>query len=445
MGPGVREKSRISARADNGVFFYYRRVPKAVGHLDQRRVIRVTLGTTDEAEATMKARQLDEDHERLWATILGGADPTRSWERYETAVALARNFGFTYRDLKQVAEENLDTVVERILAAKSHKKEPAVLDAILGGVEEPEVSLNNLWTIYARHRGPELKGLSPRQLIKHETARKAVVASVVAVLGNKRLKDVVRGDVLRYRDAWAARVKAGEVTIDTANRRFSDIKGMISAVDDALQTSFGDVWKSMNIRKRGKAREKKRTRPPYPVEFVQTQMLKPGAMDGMNLDARLIVYAMVETGLRLSEACNLQGHGIDIFLDAKIPYLKIEERDDREQKTVYSIRQIPLVGVSLWALKQSPNGFPRYFDKGDNASAVINKFLRENGLQPTPKHTVYSLRHTFQDRLLAAGAPDRLQTDLMGHEFEREAYGSGASMEQKLDMLDRIKFKWPIA
>jgi hypothetical protein len=86
---------------------------------------------------------------------------------------------------------------------------------------------------------------------------------------------------------------------------------------------------------------------------------------------------------------------------------------------------------------------PRYHDKGDSLSATINKYLRKNGLRPTPRHSVYSLRHNFQDRLLAAQLLDRVQADLMGHEFGRQKYGEGASLEQKIEALNRIKFRWP--
>ena len=441
----MRSSERISKRTDSNVYFYYRRVPKAVQHLDRRGVIRISLSTTDEVEARVAARRLDRELEDLWAALAMGHDTTAAFERYEAAVSVAKMLGFSYRPVREIGAASIEEIVERVLAAKSRRNEPAVVEAILGGAPDPDVMVSDLWKVYHRHRAAELKGMSPRQLEKHRRSRERAMENVQAVLGNMALKDITRGDVRRYRDSWAERVAAGEITAETANRGFADVKGMISVVDEALQTEFSTPWRSMNIRRRGKNKEKKRTRPPYSSDFIQTKLLRPGVLNGLNLDARLIVYTMVETGLRLGEACNLRGHGIDVFIDAKIPYVEIEERDDREQKTAYSIRRVPLVGVSLWALRQAKHGFKRYFDKGDSASAVINKFLRENGLRPSPKHSVYSLRHSFQDRLLAAGAPDRLQTDLMGHEFDREVYGEGASMEQKLELLTRIKFQWDMA
>lgn len=106
------------------------------------------------------------------------------------------------------------------------------------------------------------------------------------------------------------------------------------------------------------------------------------------------------------------------------------------------MRRIPLVGVAHWAMKQAPNGFARYADKSDSASAAINKFLRSKHLFPSDKHTIYSLRHTFQDRIENIGASDRMQADLMGHEFGRPKYGDGAEMKRRQELLDSIKLKW---
>lgn len=53
--------------------------------------------------------------------------------------------------------------------------------------------------------------------------------------------------------------------------------------------------------------------------------------------------------MRLGEVCNLRL--IDIKLDDEVPHVEVAERTDRRQKTDYSVRRIPLVGVALWAMK----------------------------------------------------------------------------------------------
>lgn len=136
---------------------------------------------------------------------------------------------------------------------------------------------------------------------------------------------------------------------------------------------------------------------------MQDRILADGALDGMNDEQRRLVYLIAETGLRLSEACNLTRERI--VLDALVPHVQIRE-DGRRMKTLQSERDIPLVGVALLAMQAQPNGFPRYRDETRGAlSGAANKFLNKHGLRPTPNHSIYSLRHTFEDRLTAVEAP----------------------------------------
>jgi integrase len=137
---------------------------------------------------------------------------------------------------------------------------------------------------------------------------------------------------------------------------------------------------------------------------------------------------------------NLQRHSI--HLDAPIPYVEVLP-DGRRLKTEDSRREIPLVGAALAAMKLRPDGFPRYRDKASALSATVNKFLGEQGLRPTKDHTIYSLRHSFKDRLVAAEAPDSLIDSLMGHRTGKPKYGKGPSLELKLKFLQSIAFTPP--
>jgi len=61
------------------------------------------------------------------------------------------------------------------------------------------------------------------------------------------------------------------------------------------------------------------------------------------------------------------------------------------------------------AMRAQPDGFPRYRDKADVLSALVNKALYARGLRPELEQSLYSLRHTFEDRLTAVDAPDKTQ------------------------------------
>lgn len=435
-------KDYVSARPDTGMLFFVRRVPKQVAHLDGRGIIRESLRTRDPVIAGLKARVLNEGLEQYWGALLRGEAAETSLKRYRASVDLARSFGFTYQPASVLSAAGLTKELgDRIFAAEEVIGQKASVDALLGGTPAASLRLSELYTTYAEHKETDLSAMSPRQRRHHEGQRKRSISYATEVLGDPDLASVTRADVLRFRQWWISKMDKENLTVEAPNKSFSNIKGMLTVVDDALQTQYGKVWEKLNIKPTKKTRAQKRL--PYTNEFIQDHLLAPHALDGLNLEARCIIYIMTETGLRPSEVVNLRP--ADIVLDHKIPHVLIEEREDRVLKTEASVRSIPLVGAALWAAKQRPGGFDRYRDNADAFSAAANKFLSQNGLRPSPQHTVYSLRHSFQDRILAAKALDRVQADLMGHAFSREVYGEGATLAAKLEVLNRIKFKWDMA
>jgi integrase len=159
------------------------------------------------------------------------------------------------------------------------------------------------------------------------------------------------------------------------------------------------------------------------------------ALAGLNGQARDVLLAMVNTGCRPSEIYGLLPN--EIRLDDNIPHIIVRSNEARALKTTSSERVVPLCGVSLEAMRRNPNGFPRYAGK-DRFSDTVNKFLRHNGSLETPDHSAYSLRHSFEDRMLALNVPDRLAAGLMGHSVKRERYGAGPSLDQLADVVQRL-------
>jgi integrase len=176
--------------------------------------------------------------------------------------------------------------------------------------------------------------------------------------------------------------------------------------------------------------------PPFETAYIRDTFLKGEALRGLNRGARLIFLAMVETGCRPSELCNIRPE--NIHLDAAVPYLSVTFVDDRRLKTENSVRKVPLVGVSLEAMKRAKNGFPRYLDKEGNFSNAAMKFLRENELLPTVNHRVYSIRHSYEKRMLEGGMDDEFRRRTLGHDTNRPEYGDGGALTWRAEQMERI-------
>lgn len=422
----------------SGIYRYYRRVPIEVAHLDKRTHVKQSLKTKKHKEALERAELVHRAAEELWRAMLAGSDKATATDQYAAAVKAAQSLGFTYKPADEAARLSIEEIENRIaLAEENAGKSAVIVNAVLGTAPLPTPRISDIWKIYHEHNASAFKGMSPNQFSEHQVSRERAIRYLQDELGNMQLGQISRADVLRYRKWWMDKIDRERLTAYTANRSFSDLGGMLKVIDNALQTTFLSAWGDIRIKATNATKLAKR--PPFPTAFVDETILAPGALDALNEDGRFIVYTMIETGMRLGEVCNLRPQ--DIRLDADIPHIEVAERDDRRQKTDYSIRRIPLVGVALWAMRKRPQGFARYQDKADAASAVINKVMKSAGLRPTDLHTVYSFRHTFQDRIENAGASDRMQADLMGHEFGRPRYGDGAEMKRRHDLLESIRFK----
>jgi integrase len=287
---------------------------------------------------------------------------------------------------------------------------------------------------YTRINATLLARKSPAQLKKWKIHRETAVATFIDSVGcDPLLTELTTQHTHRFRAHWQSRVLNGEVLIASANRKMRSVAGLYKTIHRFHQLDQKNPFASLTIPggKEGK-------RLAYAPSFVQSHFLAEGMFDELNDEARRVIYLIIETGLRLSEACALTRK--NIHLNTPIPYVEIVD-DDRELKTPGSARCIPLVGVALLAMQKQPDGFPRYRDKADTLSGLVNQVLTEKKLRPGgKKQTLYSLRHTLVDRLIAVEAPEKIQEDLLGHVH---MYGEGSTLEHRHQWLMKIAFKPP--
>ena len=434
--------SKLTPQRKGGFWYLIRRTPAAVRHLDKRPLVKVSTGIriADDPRAiraTRVVQDLNAQLEQDWADLMAGRQPGQK-RRLERARWMAGAYGLAYATNEELAVSPLNELMRRIELLEQTRSgdDPKVVEAMLGGVEPPQLALSGLVDAFEQEQATALKALSPDQRRKAKNPKKRAVANLIAVVGDKTLNELTRADALAFRDWWKDRVIAGEVEIGTANKDLGHIAKMLRTVEDARRLGIS-LEAFAKLRLEG---EETGQRTAYDPDFVQKVILKDGALDGLNEEARRVVYVCADTGLRLSEIVNLLPH--HIRLDAEVPHVEIVA-EGRKLKTRHSARKMPLVGCALAAMKLQPEGFPRYRDKAAGLSALVNKALDTRKMRPTPRHSLYSLRHTFEDRLTALDPPDKIIAVLMGHKHARPKYGQGPTLEHLREWLDRIAFKAP--
>lgn len=424
-----------------GFWHYARRVPPPFAELDRRGIVKQStkVRVADDPrglKASAVAEQINAETEAYWRGLLDGQSAEAS-RRYEAARKRARAMGFDYAQAAEVAARPLDEFMarlERVMQARPEAEESTAA-AVLGGEAPPEVRISSLFDTYEKLERGSLGDMSEDQIRKWRNPKRRAVANLLEVLGDKALSKISRTDALDFRAWWQDRVLEEGIAIETANKDIGHLNKMFRTIDRRHQLSLGPIFGEMRI-EGGSGGQ----RAAYETEFLQDRILADGALDELNAEARRVIYLMIETGLRPSEAVNLTAQ--TIILKGPVPHVKVRA-DERRLKTADSMRDIPLVGVSLAALRAQPEGFPRYRDNAATLSATINKFLDAHKLRPTDNHTLYSLRHSFEDRLTAVEPQDKLIAVLMGHKYARPKYGSGPSLEQKQKWLQLIALKPP--
>ncbi|ABD54914.1 DUF6538 domain-containing protein [Jannaschia sp. CCS1] len=409
-----------------------RRVPRRYCGVEPRETVWISLHTDSETVAMSKADRAWSQMIEAWeARLAGNSDDAEA--RYEAARDLARVRGFRYLDVGAVAKLPVEDVVERVEAIPATMDQLDAIEgaALLGAAPEPCTTVTKTLELYWTLAREKTFGKSEDQLRRWEAPRKKAIKNFVAIVGDKDIANITRDDMLDFRQHWLDRIEAGEVTANSANKDLIHLGDVLKTVNTMKRLGLMLPLGELSF-KQGEAR----TRPPFSEDWITTRLLAPGALDGLNDQARGILLGMVNTGYRPSEGAALTAD--TIRLDCDVPHISIEA-DGRQLKSHFARRVIPLAGASLEAFKQFPDGFPRYRNSA-SLSAVVNKFLRTNGLLETPRHSFYSLRHSFEDRMLAAGIDDRIRRDLFGHRLDRERYGKGASLEHVAELVGRVAF-----
>ncbi len=424
---------RVSLRGS--VYYYIRRVPTHLTALDTRTIVRISLHTDDLAQAQKAAIVAERELQTLWMS-LGAQDDAEAWTRYHAAMERARLEGFVYRTAAEVSEQHLGEILRRMESLAEREPDRPAAFAVAGGESRPGISLTAALKLFKGYVASELVGKRDDQIRRWTGARDLAVSELIACIGeDKFIALLTRDDARKFRDMWLARIRDEGYGRNAMNKQISHLSRILHVVSEELKLELEPIFTGLSVK------ERKKTRPPFTRAFVEEEILAQGALSGLNLDARVALLVCAETGMGAEEVTSLREE--TIHLDAEIPYVEVVAREGAEQKTEYRPRQIPLVGVALAAMKLRPAGIERYYDKNASLSAVINKFMRDNDLLPSAKHTLYSFRHSFQDRLTVVEAPDRIQAELMGHKYVREKYGAGPDLAQKRRWLAKIAYAQP--
>lgn len=426
---------------DRGYWYFIKRVPKRFAHIDSRVKVTRALWTSSKREAQAKAPAIEAEYMAYWEAMAAG-EKNDAAAAFEAAKRLAQARGFPYRRAADLLTSGtMEEILARIesLIRDEKRLAPSIeAGAILGTTAAPPVLLSTaLEEMFEFSAIDRLTGKSEGQKKRWKLPRERAVANFISVCGDMPITEINRSHAQEFRKYWADRIENDNRNPETANKDIGHLSDLFKTWSQYYALELQNPFEKMRFKSRGR---KKTVGLPFSDTWISEKLLKPGALDRLNDEARDILLVMVNTGARPSE---IMGRNVEDFRIAEnIPHLDIVSNDDRQLKTDSAPRKIPLLGVSLEAARRivARGGITRYQDKENGWSGAVNKYLQENGLRETPNHTAYSLRHSFEDRMTEAHVDDRVRAEMMGHEYARPDYGRGGSLEFRAEVLKPISF-----
>ena len=431
-----------------GRWYYVRRVPLRYADVDTRRIIKTALKTGSKEVARARRDAHAEADDLYWSSLTIGSPGSANGalSRYRAAKARAFARGYIYTPVEEMAVQNdMTEVIDRLRVLEGSlgtRQETVETDALLGTAPKASITISDAFELYCEKiTMADLKGKSPDQRSSWLRVKKRAVQNFIRLRGNKSMADIDRSDAQAFYEWWGGRVdpKDGSKPLN-ANSANKDITN--------LRVLFGAYWTYEGESKRENPfaglRFKNvvyKTIPPFSAHWLETKVLAVGALSTLNEDARLILYTLIETGCRPSEIANLRRE--HIILDHEVPHLKIRPTTGRNLKSKSSSRDIPLLGVSLEAMKFRPSGFDAYYDRSSTLSATLMKYFKTNALLETVDHRIYSIRHAFEKRMLEADIDYGLRCILMGHHNTRPSYGDGGSLDYRRDQMMKFTLQKP--
>jgi len=424
------------------VYQFYRRVPRdLVGRYGQT-FIRESLNTTNEKEAIRKAQVLTTRTDAEFAALRNNPDVT------------PQSVSLSAMDLaKALSEDTEGVLIDHLLEPKR--------EAYAAASDDPEWTYNNAdpseylspveteaLTIYQTGVDkPRLSDALTAYWNQHKKAGDATITAYVgrewnnfsSFAGNVPIESINRALARKYVEHLLSQgLKTGSV-----RRKLNSINAVLNAALRELEISKVNPFAAIRIKGEGTDANKGKIPDTKDLHSIINHF------KGKNNTTALIILIMLETGPRIAEIACLKVS--DVFLDSPVPYVRVSLNEWRGTKNEYklgendpSIREFPLVGVSLEAMRKAlakhrTNAalFPEYGRQDGNtaASAAINKALKPWGI------TSKSFRHSLKDRLRNVGCPKDIRDAIQGHDNPdvAETYGMGHTLETMQEWLLKAK------
>ena len=414
------------------VYIYRRPIPSRFHILADQTEFKSSLKTRIENTALQAYADADEYYDSLFDRMAKG-ESVKSALSYDLYAAKARSQGRTLSDFAELSANPPALLHAHSAFQRTKKNNPDTFNSFFNASAN-DICISRLVEVYEQREAYRLQPLNENERRKRLNPRKRAIAAFIEHLGEDRpISEITKSDVDAFYERLNQKIAQQKIVCNTANKYLIHLRTMLSGYQEKCGKSKATHFDGLHFK--GQAR----SGDAYDINFIKTKWLTGDPFKTMNKDAKNILLAMIDTGCLPKELCGLTA--ADIVLDGDIPYIHIRPNELRGVKTIFRERRIPLVGYALQAFTECPTGFAKYsHDKGpENASNAIRKFLIENNINQSVKHSPKSLRHLFKNRMREHSISAEIQDKLMGHQHQGMGpkYGN-ITLKQKYNAMKKL-------
>lgn len=273
-------------------------VPKRYESVERKKVIVRTLKIDSESVAIEKAKSTWTSLIDGWEALLAG-DTDDAEKQFAAARNYAQTQGFRYLPMNRVVDlDDADLLkrIEAIEATPKYRRKKAAAP-LLGAVDKPKINLKRALEFYWHLTRDRLVGKSKDQIRRWENPRKKAIKNFIAVVGNLPLEDIEGDDMLDFTDYWQKRMEKEGITANSANKDLVHLSDIFRTVNKKKLLNLVLPLSDLAFKEGDRPK-----RPAFSTDWISTMLLAPGAMDGLNKEAKCVLLGMINTGYALNNA-----------------------------------------------------------------------------------------------------------------------------------------------
>lgn len=428
----VKKSKGLYTRGNN--YYVRKTIPVRLREIAGKREFVVSLKTNNYELAIQKYEQTIKSIDRIMQSLNDGTYIQDDYS-FDYCMKIAASNGRKLECISTIINDPIKVaaVVNGLKKAEANDKLSKQTVQSFVKFNDKSVKLSQLVDIYLEAKKLELKEYNIREYGRKVAPFKNCCKQLITFLGKDKLvSELNKSDARAFYNELKDRVYKRKIAANSANKYLTHIRVLIDTYHHEHDINHENIFKGLRFT------DKKNQRTPLKIDFIRDNWINNPAFEKISPELKYLVWAMIDTGCGFKELCGLDPKA-DIHMDAEIPYIHIRPNEARRIKNDCRIRVIPLVNLSLEAFKQFPNGFAHYNTPNGptNASATLNKFMKNNNLFACKGQSLNSIRHCFKDRLRFYNIPAEMQDNFMGHKSEGMGshYGDGYTIQQKHEAL----------